>query len=145
MEEVTQCQKESAYRLRIKFSIVSPFFLLLLRDSEWLLNRPVRSVFQVEAGAQCGQDIPMRRPHSASRATDLLKRILVRRREDNDKQSRFKQERFLGVIAACGEVIALYPDGRQRHHGECRESPLDDPEASTWELQLALTQMRAVD
>ena len=53
--------------------------------------------------------------------TDLLNRILVRRREDDDKQSRFQQAWFLGVIAGGCEVITLDPDGTQHHHGEWRE------------------------
>ena len=41
----------------------------------------------------------------------------------DDKQQRFQQAWFLGLIAASHEVIALHPDG---DHGEWRVSPLDD-------------------
>ena len=46
----------------------------------------------------------------------------------------FKQLGFLGLIAGSDEVIALHPDGVQRHHGEWRVSPLDDPESNLREL-----------
>ena len=32
-------------------------------------------------------------------------------------------------------MIALHPDGVQRHHGEWRVSPLDDPESNLRELK----------
>ena len=50
-------------------------------------------------------------------ATSLLNRILVGRRDDDDKQPRFQTARFLGLIAGSDEVIDLHPDGVQRHHG----------------------------
>ena len=40
----------------------------------------------------------------------------------------FKQLGFSVLISGSDEVIALHPDGVQRHHGEWRVSPLDDPE-----------------
>ena len=49
----------------------------------------------------------------------------------DDKQPRFQQAWFLGVITAGGEGTALHPDGTQRHNGKWRESPLDDPRADT--------------
>ena len=69
----------------------------------------------------------------APRSTSLLNRILVGRRDDDDKQPRFQQAWFLGL----DEVIALHPDGVQRHHGEWRVSPLDDPESNLPELKSA--------
>ena len=42
----------------------------------------------------------------------------------------FQQAWFLGLIGGSDEVIALHPDGVQRHHGEWRVSPLDDPESN---------------
>ena len=59
-------------------------------------------------------------------------------RDDDDKQPRFQQAWFLGLIAGSDEVIALHPDGVQRHHGEWRVSPLDDPESNLRELKSAL-------
>ena len=53
--------------------------------------------------------------------------ILVGRRDDDHKQPRFQQAWFLGLIGGSSEAIALHPDGVQRHHGEWRVSPLDDP------------------
>ena len=46
--------------------------------------------------------------------------ILAGRRDDDDKQPRLQR--------VSDEVIALHPDGVQRHHGEWRVSPLEDPE-----------------
>ena len=63
----------------------------------------------------------------APRSTSLLNRILVGRRDDDDKKPRFQQAWFLGLIAGSDEVIALHPDGVQRHHGERRVSPLGSP------------------
>ena len=106
--------------LVIKFSIIHPFFALLVRHSELLLNHLLRSDFQVEAGARVVKTVPYESHtgHPAPRATDCLKRVLVQRREDDDMQPRFQQAWFLCVIAGGGEVIALHPDGTQRHHGE---------------------------
>ena len=42
------------------------------------------------------------------------------------------------MIGGGGEVIALHPDGTQRHHEDWRESPLDDIEGNSRELHLAL-------
>ena len=57
----------------------------------------------------------------------------------------FRQAWFLGLIAGSDEVIALHPDGVQRHHGEWRVSPLDDPESNLRELKGALALMTEVD
>ena len=54
----------------------------------------------------------------APRSTSLLNRILVGRRDDDDKQPRFQTAWFLGLISGSDEVVALHPDGVQRHHGE---------------------------
>ena len=40
----------------------------------------------------------------------------------------FRKHGFLGLIGGSDEVIALHPDGVQRHHGEWRVSPLEDLE-----------------
>ena len=55
----------------------------------------------------------------APRSTQLLIRILVGRREDDDNKPRFQQAWLLGLIGGPDEVIAPDPDGVQRHHGEC--------------------------
>ena len=55
--------------------------------------------------------------------------------DDDDKQPRFQHAWFLGLIRGSDEVIALHPDGVQRHHGEWRVSPLDDPELNLRELK----------
>ena len=77
--------------------------------------------------------------------TPLLNPVLVRRGEDDDKQSRFQQARFLGFIGSSNEVIALSPYGVQRHHGEWRLSPLDDSESDLREMKTALAQMAKCD
>ena len=41
--------------------------------------------------------------------------ILVGRHDGDDKQPRFQQDRFLGVIGGSGQVIALHPDITRRH------------------------------
>ena len=71
----------------------------------------------------------------APRSTSFLDRILVGRRDDDDKQPRSQQAWFLGLVAGSGEVIALHPHGVQRHHGEWLVSPLDDLESN---LRVAL-------
>ena len=50
----------------------------------------------------------------------------------------FRRLEFLGLIRGSDEVVALHPDGVQRHHGEWRVSPLDDPESNLRELKSAL-------
>ena len=64
--------------------------------------------------------------------------VSVGRRDDDDKQPRFQTAWFLGLTAGSDEVTALHPDGVQRHHGEWRVSPLDDPESSLWKNAPAL-------
>ena len=81
----------------------------------------------------------------APRSTSLLNRILVGRRDDDDKQPRFQTAPLLGLIAGSDEVIALHPDGVQRHHGEWPVSPLDDPESNLRELKSAPALMTEVD
>ena len=81
----------------------------------------------------------------APRSTSLLNRILVGRRDDDDKQPRIQQAWFLGLIACSDEVVALHPDGVQRHHDEWRVSSLDDPESNLRELESALALMTEVN
>ena len=81
----------------------------------------------------------------APKSTLLLNRILVGRRDDDDKQPRFQTAWFLGWIGGSDEVIALHPGGVQRYHGEWRVSPLNDPESNLRELQKAPALMTEVD
>ena len=67
---------------------------------------------------------------------------MVGRRDGDDKQPRFQQAWFLGLIVGSVEV---HPDGVQRHHGEWRVSPLDDPELNLRELKSVLALMTEVD
>ena len=123
MKEMRQCLEESVNTLGVTFSVLHPSFALLACHNEWLMNHLVRSDFLVEADERLVKTSPYESHtgNPASRPTDLLNRILVRRREDDDKQSRFQQAWFLGVIAGGCEVITLHPDGTQRNRGEGRE------------------------
>ena len=141
-----QCQ-EFVDSLGINFSIVHQLFALLVRHSDWLVNHLVSSDFQVEADERVIKTSPYE-SHTGNPApgpTKLLNRILVGRRDGDDKQPRFQQAWFLGVTGGSGEVITLHPHGTQLHHGEWRESHLDDPEANARELQCALAQMSSRD
>ena len=57
----------------------------------------------------------------------------------------FKQVWFLDLMGDSDEVIALHPDGVQRHHGEWRVSLLDDPESNLRELKEAVALMTEGD
>ena len=118
-----------------------------MQHSDWILTHLVRNAFLVEgdyrviktSACECHTGNP------APSLTPLLNRVLVRRGEDDDKQSRFQQARFLGFIGSSNEVIALSPYGVQRHHGEWRLSPLDDSESDLHEMKTALAQMAKCD
>ena len=143
MKETIQRQKDAVFTLGIEFSIKHLLFALLARHSEWILNHWVRNDFLVEVDNRVIKTSPYESHtgNPAPRSTSLLNRILVGRRDDDDKQPRFQQTWFLGLIAGSDEVFALHPDGVQRHHGEWRVSPLDDPESKLRELKNALALM----
>ena len=120
---------------------------MLVRHSEWLLNHLARNDFVAEldnrviktSRVSVTLEILLRdQPHVSIRT-------LVGRRDDDDKHPRFQTAWFLGLIAGSDEVIALHPDGVQRHHGEWRVSPLGDPESNLRELKSALALMTEVD
>ena len=120
MKEMVQRQKDAVVSLSIDFSIKHTLFALLVRHSEWILSHLVRNDFMVEVDNRVIKT-SQNESHTgnpAPRSTSLLNRILVGRRDDDDKQPRFQQAWFLGLIAGSDEVIALHPDGVQRHHGE---------------------------
>ena len=58
---------------------------------------------------------------------------------------RFQRAWFLVLIAGSDEVVALHPDEVQRHHGEWRVCPLDDPASNLRELKSAATLMTECD
>ena len=134
MKEMIQRQKDAVFSLGIEFSIKHPLFALLVRHSEWFLNHLVRNDFLVELDNRVIKTSPYESHtgNPAPRSTSLLNRILVGGRDDDDKAW------FLGLIAGSDEVIALHPDGVQRHRGEWRVSPLDGPESNLRELKTAL-------
>ena len=119
MKEMMQLQKKAVRTLGIASSIKQPLFALLVRHSEWILNHLVRNDFLVELHNRVSKTSPYEchTGNPAPRSTSLLNRILVGRRDDDDKQPRFQQAWFLGLIGGSDEVIALHPDGAQRHHG----------------------------
>ena len=123
----------------IEFSIKHPLFALLVRHSEWILNHLVRNrVIKTSPNVSHTGNL-------APRSTSLLNRILVGRRDDDDNQPRFQTAWFLGLIGG-DKVIALHPDGVQRHHGEWRVSRFDDPESNLREeLESALALVTEVD
>ena len=144
MKEMVQRQKDAVFSLGIEFSIKRPLFALLVRHSEWILNNLERNDFVVELDNRVIKTSPYE-SHAGNLApspTALFNRILVGRRDDDDKQPRFQT---VGLTAGSNEVIALHPDGVQRHHGEWRVSPLDDPESNLRELKSALALMTEVD
>ena len=147
MKGMIQRQKDAVCMLDFVFSVKHPLFALLVRHSEWILNHLVRIDLLVELDNRV---IKTSRNEShtgnpAPRSTSLLNRILVGRRDDDDKQPRFQTAWFLGLIGASDEVIALHSDGVQRHHGEWRVRPLDDPESNLRELKSALALMTECD
>ena len=83
------------------------------RHSEWILNHLVRNDFVVELDNHVIKTSPYESHtgNPAPRSTSLLS-LLPR------------------LISGSDDVIALHPDGVQRHHGEWRVSPLDDPESN---------------
>ena len=131
----------------LSFPIRHPVFTLLVRHCKWILNHWVRNDFVVELDNRVIKTSPYE-SHTgipAPRTTSLLNRTMVGRRDDDDKQPWFQATWFLGLIAGSDEVIALHPDGVQRHHGEWRVSPLEDPESNLRELKSALALKTEVD
>ena len=118
-----------------------------MRYSEWILNHVVRKDFLVELDNRVMKTCPCESHtgNPAPRPTSFRNRILVGRRDDDDKQPRSRQAWFLRLIAGSNEVISLDPDGVQRHHGDCRVSPLDDRESNTRELKSAPALMTECD
>ena len=147
MKEMLQSQKDAVFSLGIEFSIKHSLVALLVRHSERILNHLVRNDFVVELDNRAIKTSPCESHtgNPAPRSTSLLNGILVGPRDDDDKQPRFQTAWFLGLIANSNEVIALPPDGVQRHHGEWRVSPLDDPQSNLRELKNALSLMTEVD
>ena len=147
MKEMVQRQRDAVLSWSIKFSIKHRLFALLVRHSEWILNHLVLNDFEVELDNRVIGDSPYESHtgNPAPRTTSLLNRILVGRRVGDDKQSRFQTDWFLGLIAGSEEVIALHPDGVQRHHDEWRVRPLDDPVSNLRESKSAPAFMTQVD
>ena len=143
MKEMIQRQKGAVFDLSIELSVKHPLFALLVRHSEWILNHLVRNDFLVELDNRDIKTSPYE-SHTGNPAPRST-RILVGRRDDDDKQPRSQQAWFLGLVAGSEEVIALHPDGVQRHHGDWRVSPLDDPESNLRELKSALALMTECD
>ena len=116
---MVQRQKDAVVSLGIEFSIKHLLLALLVRHSEWILNHLVRNDFLVALDNRVikTSTYESHTGNLAPRSTSLLNRILVGRRDDDDKQPRFQTAWFLGLIAGSDEVTALHPDGVQRHQG----------------------------
>ena len=98
MKEMVQRQKDVVFSLGVESSIKHTLFVLLVRHSEWILNHLVRNDFVVELDNRVIKTSPYE-SHTgklAPKSTSLLNRILVGRRDDDDKQPRFQTARFLG-------------------------------------------------
>ena len=111
MKDMIQRQKDAVITMGIEFSIKHHLFALLVRHSEWILNHLVRNDFLVELDSRVIKTSP-NESHTGNpspRSTSLLNRILVGRRDDDDKQPRFQKAWFLDLIAGSDEVIALHP------------------------------------
>ena len=137
VKEMVQRQKDAVFSLGVEFSIKHSLFALLVRHSEWILSHLVRNDFVVELDNRVIKFSPYEN-HTGNpglKSTSLLSRILVGRRDDGDGQPRFQTAWFLGLISGSDEVIALHPDGVQRHHGEWRVSPMDNVESNLRELK----------
>ena len=95
--------------LGIEFSNKHPLFLLLGRHCGWILNHAVRNDFLVGLDNRVIKTSPCESHtgNPAPRSTSLSNRILVGRRDDDDKQPRFQKAWFLGLIAGSDEVIAF--------------------------------------
>ena len=91
MKEMMQRQKDAVCTLGIVLSI-KHFFALLVRHSEWILNQLVRNDFLVELDNRVIKTFSYESHtgNPAPRSISLLNRILVGRRDDDDKQPRFQ-------------------------------------------------------
>ena len=102
MKEMIQRQKDAVCALGIVFSVKHPLFAMLVRHSEWILNHLVRNDFLVEVDNRVIKTFPYEShtENPAPRSTSLLNRTLVGRRDDDDKQPRFQQAWFHGLMEA---------------------------------------------
>ena len=90
IKEMIQRQKDAVFTLGVEFSIKHHLFALLVRHSEWVLSHLVRNDFLVELDIRVIKTSPYESytGNHAPRSTSLLNRILVGRRDDDDKQPR---------------------------------------------------------
>ena len=90
MKEMIHRQKNAVCTLGIECSIKHPLFALLVRYSEWILNHLVRKDFLVELDNRVIRTCPCESHtgNPAPRPTSFHNRILVGRRDDDDKQPR---------------------------------------------------------
>ena len=101
MKKMVQRQKDAVFSLGIEFSIKHPLLALLVRHSEKITNHLVRNDFVVGLDNRVIKTSPYesRTGNPAPRSTSLLNRILVGRRDDDDKQPRFQTARFFCLIS----------------------------------------------
>ena len=93
MKEMVQRQTDAIFSFGIGFFIKHPLFALLVK---WILNYLVRNDFVVELDSRVIKTSPYESHtgNPAPRSTSLLNRILVGRRDDDDKQPRFQTAWF---------------------------------------------------
>ena len=109
-----------------------------VRHAEWTANHLVRNDVEMVDGttikvspfeAHTGQSAP-------TKLAAYLERILVRAREEDPKQPRWKVGWLLGMVG--GDVVVLEENGASRRYGAWRHSPVPNDDTNKEELEKAV-------